>query len=100
MTIEEIIRNRHSASHRVLKAHAWRVEKPDSDPFVGIEYELWHYSTRMLHWRESQRNGVELLSLSLGHGSVSDQNGVNIAFRVLGLPLYYQRAGGAGIIEV
>jgi hypothetical protein len=84
----------------VIRAGHWRIERPDSDPFVGTEYELWHHSTRMLHWRESKRNGIELLSLSLGHGSVSDQGGMNRAFRALGAShLYYSRAGGAGIIN-
>lgn len=97
MTIREIIRNRNG---RAGSGGSWRVEKAcDSDPFVGQEYELWHYGTRMLHWRESHRYGIEVLSIAYGHGSVSDQGGMNTAFRALDLPYYYSRKGGATIID-
>lgn len=82
---------------------AWRVEREDSDPFVGAEFTLWHYSTRMLFWRESRRNGVEVLDYSIGRGSVSDQGGMNTAFRVLGLPLRMDRdfrGGGPRITDI
>lgn len=93
MTLQGIIRNRKG------RAHAWRVEAVESDPFVGQEYQLWHYSTLMLHWCHSQgRNYV--VSMAEGWGSVSDQNGMNTAFRELCLPYYYSRAGGAGIIPL
>src|SRR5215831_6983031 len=98
MTIAEIIRNRQG---RAGSNGSWRVEPCiDSDPFVGSEYELWHYGVRMLVWRHSIRYGNEALDMSIGHGSVSDQGGMNTAFRVLGLPYYFSRAGGAEIIEL
>ena len=59
--------------------------------------QLWHYGTRMLCWRKSQRYGLELIDCSTGWGSVSDQNGMNTAFRELGLPYRFdrdQRGGG------
>jgi hypothetical protein len=82
---------------------AWRVERDESDPFVGQEYSLWHYSTRMLRWRSSRRSGTELLDYSTGHGSVSDQGGMNTAFRELGLPYRFDRdarGGGPRITEL
>jgi hypothetical protein len=78
------------------RAGAWRVERDESDPFVGQEYSLWHYSTCMLRWRESRRNGVELLDWDIGWGSVSDQNGMNTAFRVLELPYRFDRDSRGG----
>jgi hypothetical protein len=101
MTLESLIRDRHTMNtgsvRRAGSGGAWRVEKPDYDPFVGTEWELWHYGTRMLQWRESTRYGVEVCDWSTGHGSVSDQNGMNIAFRVLGVDAYYSRKGGSSI---
>lgn len=94
------LRHNLSSARPVLNAGHWRVEKPDCDPFRGVEFELWHYSTRMIHWRESRRNGVELLSVSLGHGSVSDQQAMNVAFRAIGAShLYFTRKGGARIVN-
>jgi hypothetical protein len=46
----------------------------------------------MLRWSDTY---VEYTDT--GHGSVSDQNGMNIAFSVLHLPYYYSRAGGPEI---
>lgn len=58
--------------------------------------ELWHYSTLMLKWTTDG----ELLDYSIGHGSVSDQGGMQTAFKVLNLPYRYdrdQRGGGPRI---
>ncbi len=76
-------------------AGAWRVE-------VGGGYEknvaeLWHYGTRMLVWNVDAPDDSEVLDWSLGWGSVSDQNGMNVAFRTLGLPYHFDRAGGAQV---
>jgi len=72
---------------------------------------LRHYSTIMLAWVPAEDNRI--IYLSTGHGSVSDQNGVNKALRVLGgwynpsngwngpVPgtpgpaMYFSRAGGS-----
>lgn len=97
-TIAEIIRQGHG---RAGSNGAWRVEADsDNDPFDGTYYNLWHYGVRMLRWHESRRYGVEAVDWDIGNGSVSDQGGMNTAFRVLGLPFYYSRAGGAEIIEL
>lgn len=80
---------------------SWRVEKAcDSDHYRGQEYELWHYGTRMLLWRESMALGVEILDYDTGYGSVSDQGGMNKAFRTLCVPYRFDRAGGADIVDI
>ena len=94
MSLESIIRNRKG---RAGSGGSWRVERSDSDPFVGQDYELWHYGTCMLQWTENSRGEILRCKTSTGHGSVSDQHGMNTAFRVLGLDLYYSRKGGAEI---
>ena len=100
MSIRDIIKAKRG---RAGSGGSWRVESGESDPFVGSEFELWHYSTLMLRWRESRRNGVEILYTSTGHGSVSDQGGMNTAFRVLGVPLRFDRdarGGGPRITDI
>ena len=94
-TIEQIVRDGHGSASN----GKWRVYRSDSDPFRGTEYELWHHGTLMLRWRQSTRYGVEILSASTGHGSVSDQGGMNTAFSVLGVPYYYSRRGRASILD-
>lgn len=76
-------------------AGAWRVERDELDGETVCH--LYHYSTKMLSWRESEPTDETILDYSLGWGSVSDQNGMNTAFRALGIPLYFSRAGGASI---
>jgi hypothetical protein len=100
MTIRQIILNGKGSAG---SGNAWKVERDDSDPFVGQEFTLYHYSTRMLKWRESRRYGSEILYADIGHGSVSDQGGMNTAFRALGLPYRFdrdQRGGGARITDI
>ncbi len=91
MSISDVIgRARGTAGH-------WRVTREDRD---GCEVAtLWHYSTAMLTWNVASPEDGKYLDYSTGHGSVSDQNGMNTAFRLLGLPLYFSRKGGADIIE-
>lgn len=52
--------------------------------------ELWHYDTLMLSW-SGDEDGIFYVYTSTGHGSVSDQGGMNTAFKVLGLPFRYDR---------
>lgn len=61
--------------------------------------ELWHYSHRMLVWNPDNPNDEDVLDYSVGWGSVSDQGGMNDAFRALGIHRYFRRQGGAEIIE-
>lgn len=62
-------------------------------------HSLYHYGTKMLEW-EHTMSGTRMLEQSTGWGSVSDQNGMNTAFRILNLPYRYcrdQRGGGPRI---
>ena len=82
MTLADIIRRAHG---RAGSNGAWRVERDDpADPFIGDVATLWHYSTPMLRWKISNPSDARVLDWSIGHGSVSDQGGMNTAFRVLG----------------
>lgn len=80
-------------------AKAWRIVKDDYDPYQGTTYQWWHYGTKMAEWNESTRYGIVLTDWDTGYGSVSDQNGMNILFRELGLPYRFDRAGGAKIVN-
>ena len=108
MTIAQIIRNGKG------QAHAWVVT---IDPTIGItSHKLWHYGTLMLEWVDGTEDTKEyqycailtpeltfgaddnpkvILDWSLGKGSASDQNGMNVAFKILGIPWRYDRFGGA-----
>lgn len=59
---------------------------------------IFHYNTPMLSYVEDE-SAVQPGSVryGFGHGSVSDQNGMNQLFKALNLPYYYSRAGGARI---
>lgn len=90
------------ASNRSEKrAGAWGV-KIISGPHIYDKRigELYHYSTRMLVWNIDNPLDSEVLDWSLGWGSVSDQGGMNTAFRVLDLPYYYSRKGGPSIVSL
>jgi hypothetical protein len=89
MTVRDIIRKRNG------KTHAWRIEHT----LDGASC-LYHYATCMLVWIDKLDGSSEILCHDLGHGSVSDQRGMNIAFRELGCTWYYSRARGAHIIDL
>ena len=90
-TITQIVRQRYGAAG---SNGSWRVE------WDGDTCELWHYSHRMLRWNPSHPSDPAVLDYSTGWGSVSDQGGMNQAFRELGLRLRFERAGGATIREL
>jgi hypothetical protein len=96
MTIKQII------SRGEGWTNGWQVTK-NSDPFTPYSVHcLIHHGTLMARWRHWSRtsespNLIEYEYLSLGWGSVSDQNGMNIMFRIHGAPYNYSRAGGAYI---
>ena len=94
MSLEDLIR-RTNEEKGAGGAGAWstRINRE-----LGIG-SLYHYSTRMLQWELGNPGNPDVLDWSLGRGSVSDQQGMNKAFRVLGLPYYYSRSGGAEIIR-
>lgn len=62
---------------------------------------VYHYRTPMLAFvtdEDGQWDGdLETVDYSIGHGSVSDQNGMNVLFARLGMPYIYRRARGARI---
>lgn len=83
-------------------AGAWRVQRMQWTPVEGETVEvaaLYHYGTEMLVWRVDNPADADWLKMATGWGSVSDQNGMNIAFRILGLPYSFRRAGGAEIVR-
>jgi hypothetical protein len=92
-TITEIVRNGKGTAG---SNGAWRVyTRPGDDDWRPDSRELYHYSTLMLEWDDE---GV--IDYSIGYGSVSDQGGMNKAFRALGVPFRYdrdERGGGARI---
>lgn len=54
----------------------------------------------MLQWDITEPANPDVFDYGMGNGTVSDQGGMNTAFRELSLPYYYSRAGGAEIIEL
>lgn len=92
-TLEEIIvKGKGNAGSR----GAWHVTRLED------RYCLVHYQTIMLQWTDGPM-GTEIIDFSTGHGSVSDQNGMNIAFTALGLNYRYDRdwkGGGARITHL
>lgn len=79
------------------KWQSWDSEEP-------MTRNIYHYSTLMLSFKldaEGQWDGnLDTVDYSIGHGSVSDQNGMNTLFARLGMPYYYQRRGGASIVTL
>jgi len=84
-------------------AGAWRVQRSTfttAGSTRPVEVAtLYHYSTPMLRWQVENPGCRSALSMDTGWGSVSDQNGMNIAFRILNLPYSFRRAGGAEIVR-
>jgi len=85
------------------KAGPWRSE--DNEGFFSCGGRtVYHYSTTMLSWEldcDGLWNGdLGTVVYSTGHGSVSDQGGMNQLFARLGMPLYFSRAGGSEIQEM
>lgn len=77
-----------------------------SDAIQGFHYQrtIWHYSTVVLTFdpTEPQVGEPRSLWIGLGHGSVSDQQGINDLLRAAGLPFTYRRdfRGGGPRIEM
>ncbi len=100
MTIRELIRNPRTGA-RAGSGGAWRITVQDRDGNRAAE--LRHYGHLMLRWNVADPSDPDLLDYSTGWGSVSDQNGMRTAFRVLGLPYRFdrdQRGGGPRITEL
>lgn len=79
------------------RAGAWRVM---TDHYDNVsKRRIYHYSTCMLTFNPDDPSDEFVLDYSIGHGSKSDQQGMNQLFWKLGLPLYYARNGGYPRIE-
>lgn len=100
--IKQLIENRQAKPCASIQGGAWKL-RPGYAPYT---YELWHYSTPMLAWQDATyvAGGETFVSgpdyvyhISLGHGSASDQNGMNTAFRTLTFNYRYTRMGGPKI---
>ncbi len=76
--------------HKNKNLTGWRVVAPPASEYAAV----YHFSTCMLYWNVNDPTDIEY---DLGHGSVSDQTGMNGLFYELGLNLFYSRAGGAHI---
>lgn len=91
MKLEELV-------YRDMRAGHWR------STTVNARREVYHYSTLMLSFPTDEAGlpiaTAENVWYETGHGSVSDQQGMNRLFRELGLPLYYSRRGGSAIKEL
>ena len=97
MTIRELVHRANCGKFGVCGP--WRTEENVTYFLSGPmrTARLYHYSTLMLEW--DLKNGGYVY-MSEGHGSVSDQNGMNTAFKVLGFPLYFSRKGGSSILAL
>lgn len=94
MTIRDIIRNGKGRTHGWLVTE-YKWNNDESSPWTY--HTLYHHGHKMATWRTKDKL-TEFVYLSIGWGSVSDQNGMNILFRQFNAPFRFNRAGGACII--
>lgn len=104
MRLSQLVQNREegktvTAGH--WYSYCWR--DGNGDLVVNIN----HYWTMMLQFspRDTKPHGAipvqYVQHVDLGHGSRSDQDGMNKLFRELGLPWYYSRKNGcAQVIDL
>ncbi|HSW91501.1 MAG TPA: hypothetical protein VLG09_02555 [Candidatus Saccharimonadales bacterium] len=78
---------------RVGTIGAWSISQ-DVDKDNKTYYHLYHYATRMVSWYRNEDGTAEVFYTNIGHGSVSDQQGVNAALYELNAPMRYARNGG------
>ena len=95
MTLEQILENREPGTTQ--RAHNWYSycwHDPSTD-FIMVN--VVHHWTMMLQFRIRHKKPYLPLTMrfvqhvDIGHGSKSDQKGMNRIFIKLGLPLYYAR---------
>ena len=78
--------------HKDATAGKWHSR---SVVYGGTTYrQIYHYSTMMLEVNVDM--GI-VTNWNIGHGSVSDQMGVNKLLKALDAPWYYRRKGSARI---
>ena len=75
---------------------AWRTVDLTSDVagFSERIRQVWHYGTLMGEFVEGDEGSWWLGAMTVGHGSVSDQNGMNTLFQSVGSPVRMKRDGG------
>jgi hypothetical protein len=81
-----------------VKAGNWSRQVYKRDDDRGLVVHIFHYGTRMLTYTEEPDGSADVISWSLGWGSVTDQGGMNKIFKALHVPFYYRRKGGAAIV--
>lgn len=94
--IKRMIHQTHSYARGRKAGHWWTqcaVASQDS-----LMCSLHHYGTKMLEWayHPNQHPRVVITGWWVGHGSVSDQGGVNAALDALGSTLRYHRDARGG----
>lgn len=89
--VARLIKSAHMGNRSEYKSGPWRVTR------TGLTGgSLYHYGTKMLEWIWDARE-AQITGWWVGHGSVSDQQGVNAALSALGSPMrYYRDTRGGG----
>jgi hypothetical protein len=101
MTIEQLLNNR--IPGKMVCAGNWRSLCHTDDDGRKI-VTVYHYATEMIQFYARPKHpdfpvAERFIShVDLGHGSKSDQDGMNRIFRKLGLSWYYSRKGGSAQI--
>lgn len=94
MTLEQMLENREPG--KTLKAHNWSAycwQDDDGNVVVNVN----HYWTQMIQFAVRTKKPYypipvrNVSHVDIGHGSKSDQKGMNRIFIKLGLPWYYAR---------
>jgi hypothetical protein len=84
-----------------LTASSWVSHDVTDDDGFAVRV-VWHYSTLMVEFVDMGDGSWWAGAVSVGHGSVSDQNGVNTLFQSVGSDLRYRRdakGGGPRIVN-
>lgn len=95
--VERLIRKTHSNA-RDYRSGPWSTQCAVTSQDTLL-CSLHHYGTRMLEWHyhPNQHPPVTITGWWVGHGSVSDQQGVNAALKALGSEKrYYRDERGGG----
>ncbi len=89
---------------KAVRAGAWESVERGVHGMCDVRRHVYHYETDMLSFVVKRTPGtvaewdgnLETVDYSIGHGSVSDQNGMNKLFARLSMPLVYLRDGKGG----
>lgn len=94
-----------TADKAIKAGHWYSTESHELRRGVAVTRRyVMHYSTVMLSFNvddDGEWDGnMDTVDYSTGHGSVTDQQGMNKLFARLAMPLYFRRAGGAEVIAL